>query len=183
MPPRDARPLELLAQRVQAGSRGAAESIVRNRMPHIKNLIRHVVGPAGEIDDMAQVAMITVLHGIPTFRGEGDFSAWMDRVVVRSAIAYAKQRRIQIRRLADAPLEAIVERITRPPHERANDRMRIAPLLDRLSTEKRQAVVMHHMMDLTVPEIAEELDVPVETVRTRLRTALIELRARIDGSR
>lgn len=124
---------------------------------------------------MAQVAMMTVLHGIPTFRGEGEFVAWVDRVVVRSAISYAKSRRMQVRKLHDAFTEPLPEEPTRP--DAVLDRRRIVALLDRLPMEQRQAVVMHHMMQLTVPEIADELAVPAETVRTRLRTGLARLRA------
>lgn len=150
---------------------------MRDRLPHIRSLIRHVVGAAEELDDMAQVAMMTVLHGIPTYRGEGDFTAWIDKVVVRSAIAYAKQRRLRFQRTSDAPSELLVDPSMDSRPDAALERLRIRMLLEQLPKEQRQAIVMHHMMQLTIPEIAEELDIPLETVRTRVRTAIVKLRA------
>jgi RNA polymerase sigma-70 factor (ECF subfamily) len=49
-------------------------------------------------------------------------------------------------------------------------------LLDLLPTEQRQVVVLHHVMEMSVPEIASELAIPFETVRSRLRLARQRLR-------
>jgi RNA polymerase sigma-70 factor (ECF subfamily) len=174
--------LEAWVHRLLAGSRGAADRIVKDRLPRIRSLIHHVVGQHDELDDMVQVAMITVLRGFPTFRGEGDLGAWIDRVAVRSAFAYAKQRRIRTRRVLEAADDFIVLVGHQTLGERVLDRRRLASFLERLPPEQRQAVVLHHMMGLSVPEIVEEIGVPFETVRTRLRAGLIKLRAVLDES-
>src|SRR6185295_18994630 len=51
-------------------------------------------------------------------------------------------------------------------------------VLDELPLPQRHAVVLHHLLDMTVPEICEELGIPRETVRSRLRLARTRLRAR-----
>jgi RNA polymerase sigma-70 factor (ECF subfamily) len=51
-------------------------------------------------------------------------------------------------------------------------------VLDELPLPQRHAVVLHHLLDMTVPEIALELDLPRETVRSRLRLARARLRER-----
>jgi RNA polymerase sigma-70 factor (ECF subfamily) len=49
-------------------------------------------------------------------------------------------------------------------------------LLDKLSEEQRRVLVLHHVMGMSVPEMAEELEVPFETVRSRLRLGKAHLR-------
>jgi RNA polymerase sigma-70 factor (ECF subfamily) len=54
-------------------------------------------------------------------------------------------------------------------------------LLDQIPAEQRETVVLHHVMELTVPEIAAEMAVPAETVRSRLRLAMARLRLLGEG--
>jgi RNA polymerase sigma-70 factor (ECF subfamily) len=49
-------------------------------------------------------------------------------------------------------------------------------MLDDLPQEQRYVLVLHHALDMTVPEMAEELGIPIETVRSRLRLAKARLR-------
>jgi RNA polymerase sigma-70 factor (ECF subfamily) len=63
----------------------------------------------------------------------------------------------------------------RPDDEYA-DRRRAVAILDALPPEQRHAVVMHHVLGMSVPEIARELGIPAETVRSRLRLARTRLR-------
>ncbi len=55
-------------------------------------------------------------------------------------------------------------------------RRAVVRLLDRLPLEQRHALVLHHVLEMTVSEIAKELRAPVETVRSRLRLARNKLR-------
>ncbi|HOU94740.1 MAG TPA: sigma factor-like helix-turn-helix DNA-binding protein [Polyangiaceae bacterium] len=55
-------------------------------------------------------------------------------------------------------------------------RRRLVRHLDALPLEQRHALVLHHVLELTVPEIARELATPEETVRSRLRLARLRLR-------
>jgi len=55
-------------------------------------------------------------------------------------------------------------------------RRQIIQMLDDLPLDQRHALVLHHVLDMTVPEVAEELGVPAETVRSRLRLAKNRLR-------
>jgi RNA polymerase sigma-70 factor (ECF subfamily) len=52
-------------------------------------------------------------------------------------------------------------------------------LLDELPDDQRQAVVMHHVLGLSMPELATELGIPFETARSRLRLGIQKLRARV----
>lgn len=62
-----------------------------------------------------------------------------------------------------------------PPDEYVA-RRRAVRMLDTLSDEQRRAVVLHHVVGLSVPEVAEELSIPFETARSRLRLGMGKLR-------
>lgn len=167
-----------LAQ-VSAASRGdrdAASQILKEFLPRIRNLTRYLARNDGDADDMAQEAVIAVLRSLPGYRGEGVFGRWLDRVVARSTIAALRRRRVE---RAFAVLGTIPEvREDEPqvlPDEYLNRRRAVA-VLDGLPLEQRYAVVFHHVLGMSVPEIAEELSVPQETVRSRLRLARQRLR-------
>ena len=56
-------------------------------------------------------------------------------------------------------------------------RDRMVKVLDQLSDEQRRALLLHYVMGMSVPEVAEELSAPAETIRSRLRLGKAHLRA------
>ncbi len=169
-------PYAALVRAAAGGDRAAAGALVRALLPRVRNLVRYLVYRDAEVDDLAQDALIAVLGGLGTFRGEGSFAAWTDRVVVRSTFAGIRKRRADQAATTphdeDMPDEASVggdEFLARREAVRA---------LDRLPPEQRGVIVMHHVLEMTVPEIADELRVSPETVRSRLRLGKARLRPR-----
>jgi RNA polymerase sigma-70 factor (ECF subfamily) len=143
-------------------------------MPRIRNLVRYFLR-SDDIDDTVQECLVAVLRGLPTFRGEGKLVSWSDRIVARIAIDAAGRRRSD---QADTVIEAEVEDPTDRP-DMYVIRRRLVAALDKLSEEMREALVLHHVLEMSVPEISEQLQVPAETVRSRLRNGRSALRARL----
>src|SRR6185369_9066491 len=75
------------------GDRAAAESLCRELLPRVRNLVRYLVRGDALVDDIAQEALIAVLRGLPTYRGEGRFQSWADRVVARTTFASLRRLR------------------------------------------------------------------------------------------
>lgn len=159
-----------------SGDRAAAQQLLKEMLPRVRNLVRYLVRGDSEADDLAHEALIAVVRGLPTFRGESSFRSWTDRVVVRSTFAGIRRRRREDaeRRSAAPDLRLVGGEATRP--DEYAERRRVVALLDQLPVEQRMALVMHHVLGMSVPEIAEELRVPAETVRSRLRLARARLR-------
>jgi len=165
--------------RVEAATRGdrvAAEGLLMEMLPRVRNLVRYLVRGDASVDDVAQEALVAVLHGLPTWRAQGPFEAWVDRIVARTT--FAEIRRGRARR---ARLEAVGEDIEllgagEPGPEDYLARRRTVEALDRLPDEQRQALVLHHVAGMSVPEIAAESGAPAETVRSRLRLGMRHLR-------
>jgi RNA polymerase sigma-70 factor (ECF subfamily) len=152
------------------------EELVAELLPRVRNLVRYLVRGDAEAEDFAQEAMVAIVRGLPSHRGEGTLQSWSDRVAVRAALGCLKRaRRARTQLEAGADLEAIPHPDA-PPDEYTARRRAVA-LLDRVPDDQRCALVMHHVLGMSVPDIAGELRVPLETVRSRLRIGMSKLRA------
>lgn len=144
-------------------------------LPRMRNLIRYLIRGDQPVDDIAQEAMIAVLRGLPTYRGEGSLRSWADRIVARVALGWARRDRRQKGMERESVAQQDPPANVESPEQYLLRRQAVARL-DLLPYEQRHALVLHHMVGLSVPEVAAQLAVPVETVRSRLRLAQNKLR-------
>ncbi|MBI5501763.1 MAG: sigma-70 family RNA polymerase sigma factor [Deltaproteobacteria bacterium] len=159
------------------GDRAAAEALLVETLPRVRNLVRYLVRGDAVVDDLAQDALVAILQGLPTCRGEGPFTAWADRVTARTVFSQLRRGRARAARLAVVgdEIDRVRDGAVRPDDYVA--RRRVVTFLDEMPDEQRHAVVLHHVVGLSVPEMARELDAPAETVRSRLRLGMRRLRA------
>lgn len=145
-------------------------------LPRVRNLVRYLVRGDRDVDDLSQEALLAILQGLSGYRGEGAFRSWADRVVVRRVFA---SRKASARRL-EVGLEG-TELSVDPAElpDRYYSRRQLAEELDALPEPQRDALVLHYVLGMTVPEMGAELSVPEETVRSRLRLGRQRLRARL----
>lgn len=169
--------LQDLLPKAISGDEGALRSLVTALLPRVRNLVRYLVWRDSDVDDLTQESLLVVLDGLESFRGEGRFEVWVDRVVVRSVFRNLKRLRKEPSRVdgLEAFDGADLVAPTPYPDEYLTRRQTVA-VLDRLSPEQRHVLVLHHVLDMTVPEIATQLKIPTETVRSRLRLARHNLR-------
>jgi RNA polymerase sigma-70 factor, ECF subfamily len=156
-----------------AGDRKAAHALLSDHLPRIRNLIRYLVRGDREVDDIAQQALIAVVKGLGTYRGEGRFESWVDRVTVRETFAHLqKDRREREHRALLFDVDAI------PAEARTTflERREAVERLDTLPEEQRAAVVLHHVVGMSVPEVAEATGVSFDTAKSRIRLAMEKLR-------
>lgn len=165
-------PLSALAVAAIAGGRPEVEALFIALLPRVRNLVRYLVRGDREVDDLSQEALVCVLKALPSYRGDGPFRSWADRVVARSVFRRLKS----VRRLdrASEPLgeqqdEAVDSSTAGADHHRYVERRRLVARLDTLPEVQRTALVLHHVLGMTVAEVASELSTPQETVRSRLR--------------
>ncbi len=162
-----------------AGDRDAAQSLCRELLPRVRNLVRYLVRGDGRVDDIAQEALIAVLRGLGTYRGDGRFEAWVDRVVARSTFATLRRIRAETQPGTEDVAERERDPVESAPYE---ERRALATALDRLPPDQRQALILHFSVGMTVPEIAQAVAAPFETVRSRLRLAKATLRETLKGA-
>jgi RNA polymerase sigma-70 factor, ECF subfamily len=161
---------------VLAGDRAAATSLARELLPRVRNLARFLVRGDAEIDDIAQDATLAIMKALPSFRGESAFQTWYERITVRIALKHARRNR----RFRTQPIEAFDERnrLTAPigTADLYLARRALVQILDSMPVEQREAVVLHHVLGMSAPELAETLGIPFETARSRVRLGMLKLR-------
>ncbi|MGD8863168.1 MAG: RNA polymerase sigma factor [Myxococcales bacterium] len=174
-PPRRRQAAETLAlvEQARGGDEEAMHRLVLQVMPRVRNGVRYMMR-GDHIDDMVQEVLVTVLQRIDSFRGDGRFEAWVDGVTMRVVLGRARKLRKEERRLSavDAGEVAHLRR-----GERYATSRQLVRALDQIPDDQRTAVVMHHVFGLTAPEIASQLEIPRETVRSRLKAGMGHLRA------
>jgi RNA polymerase sigma-70 factor (ECF subfamily) len=161
-------------QAARAGDREAAARLTAALLPRVRNLVRYLIRGDREVDDVVQDALVSVLRGLGSYRGEGPFRSWADRVVARTTFAWLGRRRAHQQR--EETLLEQPSHCEEPEPEEYLRRRHVVQALDALPLEQRHALVLHHVLELSVPEVAAETGAPLETVRSRLRLGRVRLR-------
>jgi len=140
-------------------------------------LARMILRDAERAEDATQEALVKAWRDLPRLRDPDRFDAWMRRLVVNSCYDEARRtsRRAEVRMIPTA------EPVGDDPGPSFADRDRVDRGLRRIPVEQRAVLVLHHHHGLTHVEIAETLDIPLGTVKSRLRYATEAMRAAIEA--
>lgn len=129
-------------------------------------------------EDAVQEGLVRSWSELPRLRERDRFEAWTRRIVLRQALDEARRLR------ARPPLTALDTegaRVDPAGPDRIGTRDWIDRALATLTTEHRAVLVLRHYLDLSVPEIASALDLPVGTAKSRLHHATQAMRAALDA--
>jgi RNA polymerase sigma-70 factor, ECF subfamily len=161
------------------------DQVYREHGGRVLGAVRSVLGPDGEMEDVLQLAFIEIHRALPSFRGQSKLSTWVYRISVNVALQHI--RRKQRRRWLSFGLaedRAAVLRQSYDSEERMVSRQaleRVYELVNKLNEKKRTAWVLYEMEGMTPAEIAEVLDLPLNTVRSRILSARKELLSALGG--
>ncbi|HEV2914342.1 MAG TPA: sigma-70 family RNA polymerase sigma factor [Pyrinomonadaceae bacterium] len=178
---------EQIVERALAGDVDAFGEIVRRWERRIFALAFGMLGREEEARDATQETFISAFRNLRGFRGEAKVSSWLHRIAINQCIS--RQRRAKVRAetaLEDEGAGGVSEPLQAAAHESparaAESRQRteiVRRAVDALPAELRQVVLMKEFEELTFQEIAEALDLPLSTVKSRLYTALRQLEMRL----
>ena len=178
-------PDEIIVERALSGDAEAFGEIVRRWERRIFALTYGILGREEDARDATQETFLAAFRNLRGFRGEAKVSSWLHRIAVNQCIT--RQRRAKVRN--ESALEEEVEKtsgfaapLDYSPAKTAEGRQRTTAVrraLNGLPLELRQVVVMKEFEELTFREIAEALDLPLSTVKSRLYTALKQLQMRL----
>ena len=163
--------VDALARRAAQGDRRALEDLLGEHVDHVHAICRRVLGDPEDALDATQEAMIAIARGISGFDGRSRFTTWMYRVATNAALDEARRKARRPR-----PVEVIDDTTAtafgRPGSaaldERVSTRVDVDAALQALPEDFRAAVVLRDLSGLDYAEIAEVLDVPPGTVRSRI---------------
>ncbi|HET6332921.1 MAG TPA: RNA polymerase sigma factor [Polyangiales bacterium] len=171
-------PLVRLAQR---GDESAKNQLFTRHRQEVARIVARAMGPDADVEDVVQDAFIQIFRSIDGFRGDSKFSTWLYRLVTNVTRMHLRKRRVRPL-IADGitPESAVRADGSASPEQAVERSWRIRRLyehLDRLSDKKRTVLVLHDFEGIAPIEIADIVEAPVLTVRTRLFYARRELYA------
>ncbi len=172
---------ESLVERARAGDEAAFRELYLQHRGAVARLVSRMMGPGPEVEDLVQDVFLHVYRSLPSFRGDAKFSTWLYRLTVNVVKMYFRRKQSRPKlTLGTIPETKSDERTAGRPDEASERAERIEALyrvLDRLSEKKRTVLVLHDFEGLPADRIAEIVEAPVLTVRTRLFYARKELYA------
>jgi len=130
-------------------------------------------------EDAVQVALVNAWRDLSTLRDPDRFEAWLTRILVRACYVEADRSRRWTARMRVLPIDLP---ISSDEISTVADRDRLDRGFRRLPTDQRAIVVLHHYLGWSQPEIAQALDLPLGTVKSRLFYATRALRAAIEAA-
>lgn len=181
--PTDERELVAAAQ---AGDRRALDRLLRDHQDRIHAVCRRITGNDADALDATQDALIAVVRGLPRFDGRSRFSTWAYRVATNACLDELRRRRR--RPLVGLPehdgeVLDIPDASGRAVDADVADRLLLDAALAQLPDDFRAAVVLRDLCQLDYAEIAEVLEIPAGTVRSRIARGRGHLADLLAGNR
>jgi RNA polymerase sigma-70 factor (ECF subfamily) len=168
-----------LLDAVGRGDRTAFGELYDATAPRLFGLVRRLVVDAAQAEEVTQDVYLEIWQNAPRFdAARGNAIAWMFTIAHRRAVdrirsaQAARERDLRIgARDVEVPVDTVAEAA-----ETTIEHDRVVGALGELSDLQRECVALAYYGGLTQSEIAERLDVPLGTVKTRLRDGMIRLR-------
>lgn len=170
-----------LVKRCQAGDRTGFDELVRKHHALAYNLAYRMLGDHDRAADATQSAMLRAYRALPRFRHDASFSTWLYRIVTNVCLDQIRRQERGARSLtlvgedADATLDEMdVPDNSGDPAASAEQQERqelVQAALLRLAPDHRAVLVMYDLSGLSYEEIAQALEIPLGTVKSRLNRA------------
>ena len=164
-------------ERARKGDHDAFAELAAAAISRLDGAAWLILRDPDQAKDAVQNALVRAWRDLPTLRDPDRFDAWLHRLLVRACIDEARRLRrhrvdvelTEIEPLAPSGMESVVA-----------DRDQIERGFSRLSPEMRAVIVLHHYLDLPMPDVAATLGIPLGTAKSRLHSALGLMRAALD---
>lgn len=173
-----------LVKKAQSGNKKALEEIYSFTRPHIFNMAYAVLKNEDDAEDIVQDCYVTVISKLGELKNPESFEKWLNTVASNKIKDYIKKKKPD---LIDGQDYAFINSVPEEssdfiPHEnidRADNSETVSKIVSELSDEKRKCIEMHYYEEKSVSDIARELDIPENTVKSRLHQGRKEVREKI----
>ncbi len=166
-----------IVRRVQAGDQSAFNALVLKYQHRVLKLVSRFVNDATEAEDVAQEAFLKAYRALPSFRGDSAFYTWLYRIAIntaKNALVAHKRRPVDFDLDLQDPeqfeRQARLKEADTPEGVLLTDEIRnvVEKAMEQLPDDLRTAIVLRELEGLSYEEIAEAMDCPVGTVRSRI---------------
>jgi RNA polymerase sigma-70 factor (ECF subfamily) len=177
----------LIAECLQ-GQTAAFGELVRRYQDRLFNAVYRLVDNAEDAQDVVQDAFLNAYQALDSFKGDAQFFTWLYRIAFNTAISLKRKHRALLSMhpggdhpgYGSEPLDD--SEFSRPGQalEKAELGKRVKEALNRLSPEHRAVLILKDMEEQKYETMAEILQVPIGTIRSRLHRARLELRSLLE---
>jgi len=173
-----------LVRRIVSGDREAFARLLDAYETRVFRLALRLTGAIPDAEDVTQEVFVAIYRGLPKYRGDASLGTWIYRVAMNHCMEFRRKRRLDT-----VPYDAELTLTSADWHtdpqasaSRNETAERIGAAIRMLSPLHRDVVVLHELHGLTYQEVAQALDVPVGTVKSRLSNAFRRLRELLGGA-
>jgi len=166
-----------LVEMVQRGDQEAFNLLVLKYQHRILKLVNRYVRDPSEAEDIAQETFIKAYKALPTFRGDSAFYTWLYRIAANTAknVLVSSRRRmvdynLDMQDPEDYAAQALLKEGDTPEGMLLTEEIRktVTETMHQLPDDLREAITLRELEGLSYEEIAEVMDCPVGTVRSRI---------------
>ena len=166
-----------LVKRVQAGDTGAFDLLVQKYQHKVINMVGRFVSDHAECQDIAQDAFIKAYRAINGFRGDSQFYTWLYRIAANTAKNHLASRArkspgytVDIEDAQHFEGESGLKEYANPENLLLTDEIRqtIFAVIEKLPDDLKSAITLREIDGLSYEEIADVMDCPIGTVRSRI---------------
>ena len=162
-----------LVERAGRGDHDAFAVLVRGSIARLEAVARLILRDPELARDAVQEAYIRAWRDLPGLRDPDKIDAWLHRLTVNACLDVARRRR---RRAIEVELSPLSPQSVNDQTGLVLDRDQLERGFRRLSADLRAILVLHYYVGMTVPAVAETLDLPLGTAQSRLARALATMR-------
>ena len=166
-----------LVKRVQAGDKAAFDMLVQKYQHKVINLVGRFVSDYAECQDIAQDAFVKAYRAINSFRGDSQFYTWLYRIAANTAKNHLASRArkspgyaVDVEDAEHFEGESRLKEYDNPENLLLTDEIKatVFRAIDNLPEDLKSAITLREIDDLSYEEIADVMDCPIGTVRSRI---------------
>lgn len=177
----------ILIERAQAGDRSQFDLLIRKHEKRAYQYAYRLTSNPEEAMDIVADAFVRVYNALPNFRGQSQFTTWLYRILTNCYLDLKKKDKSKRQVSLDQPIdtgdgEAATRQYEDPSQrpdesaEKLERERKVQTALRKLPDYQQAMLTMFHVDMLSYEEIAEALDLPLGTVKSRLNRARLSLR-------
>jgi RNA polymerase sigma-70 factor (ECF subfamily) len=176
----------MLIERAQHGDRASLNELIRKYETRAYQYAFRLTRNPEEAADVVADAFVRVYNALPNFKGNAQFTTWLYRILTNCYLDHRRKESKRQTTSLDASVETNegeMERQVEDPHGTPEDDLlrsergrHVETALRTLPDYQRSMILMFHAEQMSYEEIAESLDLPIGTVKSRLNRARLSLR-------
>lgn len=173
---------ESLIKRIAGGEKEFFGELVLKHQDFIFNVVRNFVRFEEEARDITQDVFLKAYENIEKFRGDAKFSSWLYRIAYNLSMNWSERKKGRETQLDDSFSETVAE--TGSTADEIFDRelvlSRIMEVIEEIPLKYKVVIKLYYLEEKSYQEIAETLDIPINTVKIQLLRAKDMIRKKVD---